>query len=556
MKFLTSSIRFTLVLLCLAASDSFAGSSTWRQNPQTSDWNTATNWTPRVVPNGSSDIATFSVTNQPSISLSGSVEVSEIDFLSGASDYVINIPAFETLTLSGTGVVNSSAASQQFALSGNEAGFVGGILFVNQANAGSLANYDLQGGRVEDIIGTYAEFLNTSSAGSATFLLRGPTDDGNNGASIVFVDDATAGHATITSEGTTSDIGFGGQVTFGGRATAAFANIVNEGATGSAPLGGSFMTFQADSTAGQATITMKAATNPTGGGGQVLFLDNSTADEATLVAEDGSASSTPGGAIIFYSDSMGGTSRLQLFGNGVLDLRFHNAAFMTFGSIEGSGIALIGSMFFEVGFNNLSTTFSGVIDDEGAGGVFFKEGTGILTLSGPNNYSGGTAIDDGALIVTTKGASPTGSGDVAVNQGTLGGTSRLSGAILAGTGGGAAFLAPGVNGIGTLTTRKSLLLSNSSTYLCEIDARRGRADSLSARGVTILSESTFSLINLNQHRLPIGMSFVVINNIAAQGISGTFANLADQSTITAGRNTFQANYAGGDGNDLSLTVVP
>ena len=34
-----------------------------------------------------------------------------------------------------------------------------------------------------------------------------------------------------------------------------------------------------------------------------------------------------------------------------------------------------------------------------------------------------------------------------------------------------------------------------------------------------------------------------------------FSNLADGGTIVAGSNTFQADYEGGDGNDLTLTVV-
>lgn len=49
----------------------------------------------------------------------------------------------------------------------------------------------------------------------------------------------------------------------------------------------------------------------------------------------------------------------------------------------------------------------------------------------------------------------------------------------------------------------------------------------------------------------------VLNNsgTAATPISGVFANLADGSTITAGSNTLQVSYEGGDGNDLTLTVV-
>ena len=53
-----------------------------------------------------------------------------------------------------------------------------------------------------------------------------------------------------------------------------------------------------------------------------------------------------------------------------------------------------------------------------------------------------------------------------------------------------------------------------------------------------------------------GKVFVAISNTAATPISGTFANLPDGSTFTVGPNTFQVSYSGGDGNDLTLTVVP
>jgi hypothetical protein len=43
---------------------------------------------------------------------------------------------------------------------------------------------------------------------------------------------------------------------------------------------------------------------------------------------------------------------------------------------------------------------------------------------------------------------------------------------------------------------------------------------------------------------------------AFTAISGTFANLTDGSTLTAGRNNFQVSYAGGGGNAVTLTAVP
>ena len=115
------------------------------------------------------------------------------------------------------------------------------MLFINAAYAGTLTNYNLQGGRVEGVIGTYVEFFNSSAAGSATFVLNGPTVEGGNGASVFFGDDASADHATITNQGAALQGAFGGQIAFAGRANAAFATIVNDGASGNSPVGGAYM---------------------------------------------------------------------------------------------------------------------------------------------------------------------------------------------------------------------------------------------------------------------------------------------------------------------------
>jgi hypothetical protein len=56
--------------------------------------------------------------------------------------------------------------------------------------------------------------------------------------------------------------------------------------------------------------------------------------------------------------------------------------------------------------------------------------------------------------------------------------------------------------------------------------------------------------------LPVGTVLTLINNTAATPISGVFSNLADGATITVGSNIFRANYESGDGNDLTLTIVP
>jgi autotransporter-associated beta strand protein len=98
---------------------------------------------------------------------------------------------------------------------------------------------------------------------------------------------------------------------------------------------------------------------------------------------------------------------------------------LTAGSISGT----VGSSFYlgsdqlTVGANNLSTTVAGVISDCGAtgtscvasvnslpstGGSLVKAGTGMLTLSGTNTYTGGTKLSGGTLGIGNSQALGTG----------------------------------------------------------------------------------------------------------------------------------------------------
>jgi hypothetical protein len=65
----------------------------------------------------------------------------------------------------------------------------------------------------------------------------------------------------------------------------------------------------------------------------------------------------------------------------------------------------------------------------------------------------------------------------------------------------------------------------------------------------------FDFNTVGNKKLTIGKIFTAISNTAASSINGTFANLADESTVTVGVNKLQVSYSGGDGNDLTLTVA-
>jgi hypothetical protein len=94
------------------------------------------------------------------------------------------------------------------------------------------------------------------------------------------------------------------------------------------------------------------------------------------------------------------------------------------------------------------------------------------------------------------------------------------------------------------------------TYKWNVDTLETMADEIAAAGVTISNGALFSAILGGNAALPIGTVFTVIDNTAVPAISGTFSNLPDGGTISTGNNNFQASYEGGDGNDLTLTVVP
>src|SRR5690349_19892525 len=78
-------ISMVLEFLLLAASNSFAGSATWKAAPATGDWNTATNRTPATIHNSTTDTATFATSNITGVSLSAQIQLIGIVFNTGAS---------------------------------------------------------------------------------------------------------------------------------------------------------------------------------------------------------------------------------------------------------------------------------------------------------------------------------------------------------------------------------------------------------------------------------------------------------------------------------------
>ena len=98
-----------------------ADSATWLQNPADGNWNNAANWTAGGPPNGSSDEATFAVSNQTKISLSAATEVGGINFSFGAGPFTISVGPVLGLTIGGAGIFNGSVTNSNFEAVGGSA---------------------------------------------------------------------------------------------------------------------------------------------------------------------------------------------------------------------------------------------------------------------------------------------------------------------------------------------------------------------------------------------------------------------------------------------------
>jgi hypothetical protein len=176
-------VLLRLAVVSLGAVTANGQDATWLANPGSGDWNTATNWSPAIVPGGT---ATFGTSNTTAVTFSNNTSVAHLQFNSGAPAYSFTVSGF-ALTINGSGILSSSSKLPTFSV------VAFGILnFLGPSTAGNAIITNSGQG--------ITNFGGTSSAGCASITT-------NSGGILAFSGSSTAGKAIIiTNAGGRFDI--------------------------------------------------------------------------------------------------------------------------------------------------------------------------------------------------------------------------------------------------------------------------------------------------------------------------------------------------------------
>ena len=388
-----------------------------------------------------------------------------------------------TLTLTGTNTYMGGTTFQQ------------GTLNVGSAGAlGTVGTLSFTGGTLQYSAANQTDYSSRfSNAANQAYRID------TNGQNVTFASGRTSAGGSLTKLGT-GTLTLSGTNTYSGGTTitAGAISATNDSAlgTGAVTLDGGTLqqgtgitpltltnTFRINTTggsldaAGGQLILTGAITDGNGAGGALTILSSGSIGNVVF---DSSGVNTYSGATIIGDGTTGGAAALlgrqsnAFSANSAVTVTAHSFldvgnVSQTIGSLAGAGTVnasgTLGTGTLVTGGDNSSTTFSGVLSNGGATLALTKTGTGTMTLSGSNTYTGATAVNGGTLAggaantfsaasamrVNTGATLNLGGFAQAINTVTLAGGTLTNGALsgaVTSTGGSIS----GITGAATLTT--------------------------------------------------------------------------------------------------------
>lgn len=289
--------------------------------------------------------------------------------------------------------------------------------------------------------------------------------------------------------------------------------------------------------AGDCRLTLGGTTANIYTGGTRIIGGELSLSKTSGIAIPGSLQIDFGTVTYEGHDQIANSSAVTMNG-GLLDLSAYTD---TIGSLAGPAGEV------RIFFGKLTTgsagnsTFSGLLSGPD-GDSLVKTGLTTFTLdnatNGGNTLTGTISVNQGTLIIDGIQAGP-----ITANVGGyLSGTGTIKGAIN--------ILGGGI-GLGTLKTGD--LTINGGGSNANVSIKSGGYNHAAVTGNVNLTGSTLNLtVAYNPY---VGASYTLIDNDAADPITGTFVGLPEGAFVPINTQTFQLSYVGGTGNDVVLSLV-
>ncbi len=299
-----------------------------------------------------------------------------------------------------------------------------------------------------------------------------------------------------------------------------------------------------------------------------LIMNNSASMDANVILN-----MTGSSQVDLKDSSSGGLAAFNLNSDrGILITGDNHAVSM--GSLSGTGwrVQFSGhNQSLTIGGNNQSTSYSGELRETGSNASLIKVGTGTLTLSGSNYYTGGTTISGGVLSVSSNGHLGAASGWVTLNGGTLRATgtafnSTSRSISLGALGGGMDInnaannftVTQGISGPGGLTKlgAGTLILAGNSSYSGATTVSAGRL--LVNGSIASSSLTTVEAGGTLGGTGTVGNTAVNAGGILSAGLSPGTLTVAGDMTLNAGSTSVfelgAPGVVGGPSNDLVVVT--
>lgn len=486
-------------LLVIAVPKAYAANITWDGGTDGNlNFTDGENWVGDVAPTDA-DVLVFpsGVTNNDPVNDMGATVFGGIEF--GA------IASFECPN-SGT-VFDFSGSSIQ--LSGN---------VVWQINSCAVANFDAgitltTNATIDTNEATETITLGAVSLGSNTLTV-------NNDGAFVAINGVVTGTGGITKVGT-DYLALGGNNLFSGPVTISagsvnveHANGLGTSAAGTTVASGAFLGFCFTQ---DITVT------------EPLTLSGNGADSSLSVAGCGGSSPLNKTATFTGPITLASNVKVGGYNNNIAKITGALSGNFTIGMAAGQQASLVIDSS-----NNTSLTQNGTSNSAPKETVYSANSPATSISVGSNNI---------AVVTGTYGDVSVASSGILKGNGTVGNVNMQTGGKLA------PGMSPGCINTGSLGLAGTLEVEIGGVTECT------GYDRTNVTGTVNLTNGTLSVLKFNNFVPTAGQVYQIIANDAADAVTGAFTNLAEGATLTVDGVVYRVSYVGGDGNDVTLTVV-